>query len=201
MDEHLAAFKVLLLFTPVSARQIPFFINLKDDPLAEPQSNPTKIRSDFDLGSPERRSLWPLLLPFAYLLHLGEEWWGGEGFPVWASRFIGRSLTDERFLLINGIAWPLMLLGSFLAVRFPSFLWLMVSFATVLLVNGVAHLLGSLASGSYSPGTITGVLIYVPLGVVTLRRGWGLLAGRIFWKGVALGVFLHAVVFAVAFRG
>jgi hypothetical protein len=153
------------------------------------------------MSSPEPRPLWPLLLPFAYLLHLGEEWWGGEGFPVWASRFIGRSLPDGRFLVINGIAWPLMLAGSLVAVRFPSFLWLTVSFATVVLVNGAAHLLGSLAGGSYSPGTVTGVLIYVPLGIVTLRRASGLLAGRIFWRGVALGLFLHAVVFAVAFLG
>jgi hypothetical protein len=151
--------------------------------------------------SPESRRLWPLLLPLAYLLHLGEEWWGGEGFPLWASRVIGRSLPDERFLVINGIAWPLMLAGSLLAVRFPSLLWLTVSFATVLLVNGAAHLLGSLASGSYSPGTITGVLIYVPLGIVTLRRASGLLPGRAFWGGIVLGIVLHAVVFAVAFLG
>lgn len=145
------------------------------------------------------RRLWPLLLPLAYLAHLAEEWWGGEGFPLWASRFSGRTLTDERFLLINGVAWPLMLAGCLLAVQFPSLLWLAVSFATLLLVNGGLHLLGSVASGSYSPGTVTGVLLYLPLGIITLRRLHPLVSPKEFRGGVVLGIVLHAIVFVVAF--
>lgn len=48
-------------------------------------------------------SWWPLLLPGAYLLHLGEEWWGGEGFALWMARAYGREVSTTRFLVLNGI--------------------------------------------------------------------------------------------------
>lgn len=43
------------------------------------------------------------LLPATYLIHLLEEYFGGEGFPVWLSRFMNANLSAADFLLINGI--------------------------------------------------------------------------------------------------
>lgn len=43
------------------------------------------------------------LLPATYLIHLLEEHLGGEGFPVWLSRFMNANLSAADFLLINGI--------------------------------------------------------------------------------------------------
>lgn len=59
-------------------------------------------------GEPWPR-LWPLLLPLGYLLHLAEEQWGGVGLAAWASGALSAPLTDARFLVINGVAWPIVL--------------------------------------------------------------------------------------------
>jgi hypothetical protein len=81
-------------------------------------------------------------------------------------------------------------------VRSRSFRWFVVSFGALILVNGILHLLGSLVTGSYSPGTVSGSLIYLPLGALALH------AGRTeegFGRAVALGIALHAGVAAIAF--
>ena len=65
-------------------------------------------------------------------------------------------------------------------------------------VNGVGHILGSLATRSYSPGLITGVVLYLPLAKLLLMRAW-LQARRETWRiGVVSGIVLHALVIVVA---
>jgi hypothetical protein len=74
-----------------------------------------------------------------------------------------------------------------------------IAVAVVLGVNGVAHLLASLATRTYSPGLITGVVIYLPLAKLVLMRAW-LQAGPAAWRlGVASGLAFHAAVVVVAY--
>ena len=71
--------------------------------------------------------------------------------------------------------------------------------SNVLLVNGIAHLLGTLAFGSYSPGLITSVILYLPLSQLVLLRA-SYQAGRsVVAFGVSAGVILHAVVGVIVF--
>jgi hypothetical protein len=145
------------------------------------------------------REWWPLLLPCAYLLHLAEEWWGGEGFGSWMARAYGREVSPFRFLLLNGVVWPLFAVLTVAALRKPAVAWFLTAFSSIVLVNGVLHALGSLATGSYSPGVVTGTLLYLPLGAHGLAVGRRELPPQTFALAVLGGILTHVLIAVIAF--
>ena len=60
---------------------------------------------------------WTWLFPLTYMFHIGEEYWGGEGFPLWISRVAGVHLTTENFLILNCVGAALMIAGIALVRR------------------------------------------------------------------------------------
>lgn len=142
---------------------------------------------------------WPLLLPLAYLLHLAEEWWGGPGFAAWTLSALGREVSPTRFLLLNGVVWPVFAVMTAIASRRPSQAWFLTTFGTIVVVNAILHGLGSLASRSYSPGLLTGLFLYVPLGGHAVAAGARELAAPRFTLAVIGGLLAHALVAVVAF--
>ena len=132
----------------------------------------------------------------AYVAHVVEEFVGG--FPRWVATVAGRPLPDNTFIVINVVALIVMIVAARLATTKETLGWLGIGIATVAFANGLLHLLGSLATGTYSPGLITGVVLYLPLGQLALLRAWHQVAQPFFWKGVALGLSAHAVVSLVA---
>ena len=142
---------------------------------------------------------WALLLPCAYLLHLAEEWWGGEGFALWTASAFGREVSTTRFLVLNGIVWPLFAILTIAATRRPRLRWFLATFGTVVVINAVLHLLGSLATASYSPGLVTGVALYLPVGGYALTGTSRELAAGEFGLAVIGGFLFHALVAVIAF--
>ncbi|HKP87298.1 MAG TPA: HXXEE domain-containing protein [Blastocatellia bacterium] len=142
---------------------------------------------------------WPLLFPVTYLAHVAEEYWCGGGFYDWLSRFAGVNLTPERFLELNAYAWVVMLLISLLAIAISSMRWAVIPLATAVLVNGLAHAVGSIITLSYSPGLFTGLLLWVPLGAFTLRREYGVRSRKVYYAAIVFGLALHAAVTLAAF--
>jgi hypothetical protein len=140
-----------------------------------------------------------LALPASYLAHLAEEWWGGEGFASWTERALGAPVSETRFVIVNSIAAPLFVLGTILAILHRAWGWFAVTLATVLLINGTLHALGSVGTASYSPGMITGLALYLPLGLIVLRWGRAQLSAATFGVAAALGVAIHGFVAIVAF--
>jgi len=144
-----------------------------------------------------RRTLpraWPLLFPLTYLLHVLEEYYCGERFFYWATRLSGIQLTAKTFLQINKFGLIVVFLLALLVVMIPALRWLMIPLATVVLINGSAHTLGSILSFSYSPGLVTGLLLWVPLGLVTLRRTRPTVSAAQFWALTIVGLLLHGLV-------
>ena len=139
------------------------------------------------------------LYPASYLLHIIEELWGGDGFVAWFSKAFSRGLTDRSFLTLNCLALALLTAGIILILKGAPLRWLLPSFATAVLTNGLSHLLASLWTASYSPGTYTGLLLWVPLGAGTLWHMWARMKAGKFWTGVTLGLSIHAVVLLVLF--
>jgi len=137
--------------------------------------------------------MWPLLFPLTYILHVAEEMWCGEGFPAWASRLSGVQLTPQRFLTLNAVALVVMFGMNLVAAVSVELRWLMIPFAAAVLLNGLAHTAGTVFSASYSPGLVSGLLVWVPLGFYTLRRSRGEFARATFWAAVALGLALHGL--------
>jgi hypothetical protein len=142
---------------------------------------------------------WLLLLPLGYLLHLAEEWWCGEGFVAWTARAVGTGVSPTRFLIVNSIIWPLSAVLTVLALKRPALAWFPTTFATVVVINAIVHALGTLATSVYSPGLITGLAIYLPVGGRVLLSGRRELSSRAFTFAALLGVLVHAAVMVIAF--
>jgi hypothetical protein len=143
----------------------------------------------------DRLLVW--LLPLAYACHILEEWFGG--FPEWLAVIAGSPLPRAAFVVINGVAIALMILAARAATQRESHGWMAIAIATILLVNGIAHILGSLVTGTYSPGLFTGVILYLPLAQLVLLRAWSQAGKGMFGSGVAAGLALHALVVVIAY--
>ncbi|MFN2480920.1 MAG: HXXEE domain-containing protein [Pyrinomonadaceae bacterium] len=139
------------------------------------------------------------LLPVTYAAHVFEEWRGG--FPAWWSRLTGVELSVERFLGLNESALALMTVGVVTAYMARQLRWLFVAFGAVAAINAAAHLVASAATLSYSPGAVTGALLWLPLGWLILRAGRAELSRRSFAAGVSVGAAMHAVVALLALLG
>jgi hypothetical protein len=137
------------------------------------------------------------LLPLSYALHILEEWFGG--FPQWMALVIGSPLPRSAFIVINAIALVAMVLASRATTRSETNGWMGIAIATLLLVNGLLHILGSLVTASYSPGLFTSIVLYLPIGQLVLMRAWSQSEEAMFRQGVVAGLALHAFVIAIAF--
>jgi len=138
-----------------------------------------------------------LLMPIAFMLHFAEEWFGG--LSAWTLDALGNELSSERLVLINAIAFPIFLIGTISAVYYPRMAWFATAFAALLGLNGVLHALATLGLASYSPGTITGLILYLPLSVIVLRLSAARLSGRLFNGAVFFGFLIDVLISFLAF--
>jgi hypothetical protein len=135
---------------------------------------------------------WLLLFPATFLVHIAEEYWGG--IPARASELAGIEVSEAAFLGANTLFWVLMTAAVVLVLRRPSWVLLVVSLATIIVINVVLHIGGALLTVSYSPGLVSGVVLWLPLGIVALARGRGAISGPSFRSGVLIGVVAHILV-------
>jgi hypothetical protein len=145
------------------------------------------------------RKWWLLVLPLSYLLHLGEEWWGGEGFATWIARIVGSPVSTTRFIVLNSILWPLFCGLTVISIFRPKLAWFPTTFATLVLINAALHVLGSLTTFTYSPGLITGVLLFLPAGLAALLSGRRSLPASTFTLAACFGALIHGLVIVIAF--
>ncbi|MGA3294372.1 MAG: HXXEE domain-containing protein [Candidatus Acidiferrales bacterium] len=141
---------------------------------------------------------WLVLFPATYLLHILEEYWAGEGFHRWIRRIARISLTPAQFLSINAVLWVAMDFAIFSVHSLSTEGSIVVALAVIVSVNGLGHLLGTLYTGSYSPGVATGLVFWVPLGIYALIRTAQVLSAALLWIGVAAGLMIQAIVSLLA---
>lgn len=137
---------------------------------------------------------WVWLFPLTYLVHIAEEFWGGAGFYRWIGRVAGAELSAQTFLNLNAIFWVVMVVLVAIAFWTRAADWLIAALGAVVLINGVAHTIGSIITQSYSPGLVSGVCLWIPLGVWTLRRAWQFGQRATVRVGIAIGLLLHGLV-------
>ena len=135
---------------------------------------------------------WIFLFPATYLAHIAEEYWGG--LPARTAEITGFAVPEAAFLAANAVFWVLMATAAGLVLRRPSRAPLVVALATIVTINATLHAGGAVLTASYSPGLVTGVLLWLPLGVVALVRGHRVLSERNFRSGVLTGVVAHVLV-------
>jgi len=141
-----------------------------------------------------KQLLW--LFPFTYAVHILEEGLAGERFYRWTRRVTGRILSAARFWILNGLLWIGMSAAVIVIGDRDEAAWLAATLGTVVAVNGFGHLVGSIASRSYSPGLVSGLLLWLPLGVFALVQTHGTARG--WWLGIVTGLVIQAAVGGLA---
>ena len=100
-------------------------------------------------------------------LHIIEEFVFPGHFSEWYVQYkpdIKKSVSKRFLIIINVLL--LILCYDVIALRTSQigiFLWLVVM--ALLAANGVWHLKGVIKTRSYSPGVVTGILLYLPLAI------------------------------------
>lgn len=135
----------------------------------------------------------PYLIPIAITLHLIEEYvlgdflaWFRRAFPALAPGMTARwALAINAAFLIAGVLAALP--GCPTIAR--------LSVCVVLAVNGLLHAVFSITTRSYSPGLVTGLALYIPLGVwmFSAEQAAGRLTHGAAIASVLIGIALHSV--------
>ena len=133
---------------------------------------------------------WLWLFPFAYLLHIIEEFRS-------VGPLYGINISLNLFLILSTITWLLMTCGIVLAQRFGFPRFMGVCLGTTVFLNGLTHIINSLVYGRYDAGLISGSVIFVPLGLATLISLRNSMRRRRYILGVVVGVVIQAIALVI----
>ena len=110
-----------------------------------------------------------IALPIVFSCHVAEE---APRFVDWFNSFVTPGISQRLFLSVNATAFAItIVLGSLVAVSRGAAVSI-VAVAWVgflMLANGVFHLVATLVQWRYSPGVITGTLLYLPTSFLFMR--------------------------------
>lgn len=146
---------------------------------------------------------WPLPLKLAYLhlpaylLHQFEEH-DGDRFRLHFNRTIGRGfevLSPGAVFVTNVVVVWLLLVGALYAACWLHPGWSLIAVYLVL-VNAFVHLVHALLFRSYNPGLATALLLFLPLGLVSLRTLDAMQEASRFQHSasLALGLLIHVAI-------
>jgi len=124
----------------------------------------------------------------AGVLHVLEEYFYPGGFPDFMKRMspaFAPFITTSFAIVINGLFLVLCILGAIVG---RDALVFSLSIASLLVSNGLVHLMGSLRARRYAPGLITGVLLYIPLGITAYSFFWN--SGKLSVNQIIISVLL-----------
>jgi hypothetical protein len=142
---------------------------------------------------------WAWLFPATYVVHILEEYFCGEGFYRWVARVVGFEMPPTRFLLMNGVALLLMIVAILIFRHAAAMRWLLTAYATVVVINALMHLAGTLWTRTYSPGVVSGLVLWLPLGIITLLRLQASATRRAFRAGLLTGIGMHVALLLLVF--
>ncbi len=155
-----------------------------------------------ELMSPIPATAWLWLFVITYVIHIAEEYWGGDGYSAHLLERTGVYMSPSRFLIVQAIGVALMAAGVLIAKRlhFPNAL--AVIYGATVLGNAVTHIVNSLRALEYEPGLISSIVVWVPLGLFTILyfRNYVLKANR-FWISIAIGVGINVAISLIEMRG
>lgn len=145
---------------------------------------------------------WLWLFVVTYVIHIAEEYWGGEGYSAHLLQTKGVYMSPSRFLFVQAIGIALMVAGVLIAKRlkFPNAMAIILGAAV--LGNAITHIVNSLRTLKYEPGLISAVVIWIPLGlfsIIYFRRY--LLNARRFWVSIAIGIGINVAIAVITLRG
>ena len=136
------------------------------------------------------------LVPFAYLLHLVDEYF--TGFPNWFSGLFNVDLSLNDFIIINSIGFIATIIITLLYSFDKVNSFIIASLGTLFFINGIIHIVSSIYTYTYSPGTLTGILIYLPLGYFIIKKIFPMLSELQRIGSIIFSAFLQVIVALIA---
>ena len=176
---------------------------LQDNPNAHAPTVRMTTQANFSRGIYDRTTnLWSWLFPLSYLIHIAEEYWGGEGYPAYFLRLRGVHMTTGRFLVAQGAGFFLVTIGVILARKFKFLPMMLVILGTMVFGNCLTHTITALSIWEYGPGLVSTILLWGPLGIATVIRFKSAIDDqRQYWLAIAIGIGINVIVFVVSMRG
>ena len=135
------------------------------------------------------------LLPLAIFIHQVEEYL--LGFPAWYSELMNVELSNQDFLIINGVGLFAFVVWS-ISYYFSKNNTIPAALGTLALVNGLIHVGISLYMLEYSPGTISSIFIYIPLGLFIYKKIFPQLGSGQRIIAISIGMLIQVIAFSVA---
>lgn len=162
---------------------------------------PTHNSEAVQLSGPGFVVFWSWMFPLTYVIHIAEEYWGGEGYPAYILRLRGVHMSTGRFLAAQSVGLILVTIGVILARRFKFSRMMLIILGTIVLVNGITHSVTALTILSYGPGLFSSIFIWIPLGIFTLRHFRSGVSQKKYWIAIAIGIGVNVVVGILTMRG
>lgn len=158
-----------------------------------------------------RRATWAadpaaviLLAPVVFALHVAEE---APSFVAWFNSLVTPGISQGSFLRVNATALLITVTLAILTRTTKDKLSALATLAWLgflMLANGLFHAVAALVHARYSPGVVTGLVLYLPyfawyLRATVRRCGVGLTLVGAIVAGGALPMLLHG--YLIVFRG
>ena len=162
---------------------------------SEPTGEFSPIRgSQKPIVSDRAVAFWSWMFPLTYLIHVAEEYWGGEGYPAYILRIRGVHMSTGRFLAAQSVGFILVTIGVILARRFNFSRMMLIILGAIVLVNGITHTVTALTILHYGPGLVSSIFVWMPLGIFTLIYFRSSVSTKRYWVAIAIGVGINVVV-------
>jgi hypothetical protein len=160
-------------------------------------------QANFRLGIYDRQTiLWSWLFPLSYVIHIAEEYFGGEGYPAYILRLRGVHMSTARFLAAQSIGFVLVTIGIILARRLKFLPMMLVILGALVAGNALTHTVTALSIMSYGPGLFSSIFVWGPLGLATIIRYKRFIDDqRQYWIAIAIGVGINVVVGILTMKG
>ena len=160
-------------------------------------------QANFSLGIYDRRTiLWSWLFPLSYLIHIAEEYWGGQGYPAYLLRLRGVHMSNTRFLAAQSVGFILVTIGVILARKLKFLPMMLVILGALVAGNALTHTVTALGVLEYGPGLWSSIFVWGPLGIVTMIRYKSAIDEQWqYWLAIAIGVAINVIVGVLAMRG
>ena len=136
------------------------------------------------------------LFPGTHLVHFIDELVSAGGLPAWMARLGLAPMSTKQFVGASLLALVAMTVTAWVARKGKPD-WLVFGLTAIVVLNALAHLTLSLATRSYSPGTASGALLWLPLGAAILWRGSIHRCRRSLAIGLIIGIGVNVMIGAV----
>jgi hypothetical protein len=136
------------------------------------------------------------LFPATGVVHFTEELFAAGGFYTWVTSIGGSRMSMARFASGTLLALVSLTIAAWVARN--RYDWLLFALAAILVTNALSHLAGTLLTHSYSPGTLSGLGLWLPLGGAILGTGLTKSCAARWCVGFAVGAAMNAAILLLA---